>query len=167
MTCIIFQDFLISEVTLENCVDIGHIANAYNLSRVDHHVNVFMLQNFNLVNDFNKVPYERLRFLMSSNNLKVYYICQLRLISCFKRYVSFSPIGSQYLQWILNWWFLLFACPYPYLPSKGTEKIDSKSDKLLQIWKQSFWQFYPSTKRGVLIFNFLPIFISKRKNKNL
>ena len=65
------QDFLISEVTLENCVDIGHIANAYNLSRVDHHVNVFMLQNFNLVNDFNKVPYERLRFLMSSNNLKV------------------------------------------------------------------------------------------------
>lgn len=67
----VFQDFLISEVTLENCVDIGHIANAYNLSRVDHHVNVFMLQNFNLVNDFNKVPYERLRFLMSSNNLKV------------------------------------------------------------------------------------------------
>jgi len=79
-------DFLISEVTLENCVDIGHIANAYNLSRVDHHVNVFMLQNFNLVNDFNKVPYERLRFLMSSNNLKG--CSELQLFNAAKRWIE-------------------------------------------------------------------------------
>lgn len=70
-TILFWQSFLISKVTLDNCVDIGHVANAYNLTYVDHHVNVYMLRNFNLVNDFNKVPFERLAFLLSSNTLKV------------------------------------------------------------------------------------------------
>ncbi|XP_076812284.1 kelch-like protein 13 isoform X2 [Clavelina lepadiformis] len=80
------KEFLISEVTLENCVDIGHIANAYNLSSVDHFVNVYMLQNFNLVNDFNKVPFERLVFLLSSNTLKG--CSELQLFNAAKRWLE-------------------------------------------------------------------------------
>ena len=52
-------------------MDIGHIANQYNLASVDDHVNVYMLQNFNRVSDFSKVPFDRLAFLLSSNTLKV------------------------------------------------------------------------------------------------
>nr|XP_009858623.1 kelch-like protein 9 [Ciona intestinalis] len=80
------NEFLISEVTLENCVDIGHIANAYNLEAVDHHVNVYMLQNFNLVSDFNKVPFDRLTFLLSSNTLKG--CSELQLFNAAKRWIE-------------------------------------------------------------------------------
>ena len=56
-------------------MEIGHIANTYNLASVDEYVNVYMLQNFNHVSDFNKVPFERLVFLLSSNTLKVSLAC--------------------------------------------------------------------------------------------
>uniref|UniRef100_H2ZP05 BTB domain-containing protein n=1 Tax=Ciona savignyi TaxID=51511 RepID=H2ZP05_CIOSA len=83
------NEFLISEVTLENCVDIGQIANAYNMESVDHHVNVYMLQNFNLVSDFNKVPFDRLTFLLSSNTLKG--CSELQLFNAAKRWIEGDP----------------------------------------------------------------------------
>ena len=52
-------------------MEIGQIANTFSLKPVDFKVNVFMLENFSDVADFNKIPYERLAYLLSSDVLKV------------------------------------------------------------------------------------------------
>ncbi|KAI4891549.1 hypothetical protein NFI96_010268 [Prochilodus magdalenae] len=65
--------FLISGVSLENCVEVGRIANAYNLTEVDKYVNNFILKNFPSLlgtGEFVKLPFERLAFVLSSNSLK-------------------------------------------------------------------------------------------------
>jgi len=69
--------FLCSEITKENCVEIGQIANTFSLKPVDFKVNVFMLENFSDVADFNKIPYERLAYLLSSDVLKDFNELQL------------------------------------------------------------------------------------------
>lgn len=56
---------------MENCLEIGQIANAYNLKEVDDYINSYMLQYFHKVLDFNKLPIERVIFLLSSNSIKV------------------------------------------------------------------------------------------------
>uniref|UniRef100_A0A8C4YXK8 Kelch-like family member 13 n=1 Tax=Gadus morhua TaxID=8049 RepID=A0A8C4YXK8_GADMO len=65
--------FLISGVSLDNCVEVGRIANAYNLTEVDKYVNNFILKNFLSLlgtGEFVKLPFERLAFVLSSNSLK-------------------------------------------------------------------------------------------------
>ncbi|CAB1332988.1 unnamed protein product, partial [Coregonus sp. 'balchen'] len=65
--------FLISGVSLDNCVEVGRIANTYNLTEVDKYVNNFILKNFPSLlgtGDFVKLPFERLAFVLSSNSLK-------------------------------------------------------------------------------------------------
>ncbi|XP_008842041.1 kelch-like protein 13 isoform X3 [Nannospalax galili] len=65
--------FLISGVTLDNCVEVGRIANTYNLTEVDKYVNTFVLKNFPALlstGEFLKLPFERLAFVLSSNSLK-------------------------------------------------------------------------------------------------
>ncbi|XP_036404284.1 kelch-like protein 13 isoform X1 [Megalops cyprinoides] len=65
--------FLISGVSLDNCVEVGRIANTYNLTEVDKYVNNFILKNFPSLlatGEFVKLPFERLAFVLSSNGLK-------------------------------------------------------------------------------------------------
>ncbi|XP_057616269.1 kelch-like protein 13 isoform X5 [Chionomys nivalis] len=65
--------FLISGVNLDNCVEVGRIANTYHLTEVDKYVNSFVLKNFSALlstGEFLKLPFERLSFVLSSNSLK-------------------------------------------------------------------------------------------------
>ncbi|CAO2622728.1 Kelch-like protein 13 [Lemmus lemmus] len=65
--------FLISGVNLDNCVEVGRIANTYHLTEVDKYVNSFVLKNFPALlstGEFLKLPFERLAFVLSSNSLK-------------------------------------------------------------------------------------------------
>ncbi|XP_028923285.1 kelch-like protein 13 isoform X1 [Ornithorhynchus anatinus] len=65
--------FLISGVSLENCVEVGRIANTYNLTEVDKYVNGFILKNFPALlssGAFLQLPLERLAFVLASNSLK-------------------------------------------------------------------------------------------------
>lgn len=65
--------FLISGVNLDNCVEVGRIANTYHLTEVDKYVNSFVLKNFAALlssGEFLKLPFERLSFALSSNSLK-------------------------------------------------------------------------------------------------
>ncbi|KAM7338377.1 kelch-like protein 13 isoform X4 [Alexandromys fortis] len=65
--------FLISGVNLDNCVEVGRIANTYHLTEVDKYVNTFVLKNFSALlstGEFLKLPFERLSFALSSNSLK-------------------------------------------------------------------------------------------------
>ena len=62
-----------SQVSLDNCVEVGRIANTYNLTEVDKYVNNFILKNFPSLlgtGEFVKLPFERLAFVLSSNSLK-------------------------------------------------------------------------------------------------
>jgi len=61
------NSFLCAEITVDNCVEIGQIADTFNLTPVDTKVNLFMLANFNDITDFNKIPFERLVYLLSSD----------------------------------------------------------------------------------------------------
>lgn len=61
------------QVSLDNCVEVGRIANTYNLTEVDKYVNNFILKNFPSLlgtGEFVKLPFERLAFVLSSNSLK-------------------------------------------------------------------------------------------------
>lgn len=69
--------FLIAEITTENCVEIGVIANNFHLEQVDRQVSLFMLENFNDVTDFNKISFERMNYLLSSDVLKDFSEIQL------------------------------------------------------------------------------------------
>lgn len=60
-------------MSLENCVEVGRIASAYNLAEVDKYVNNFILKNFPALlgtGEFVKLPVERLAFALSSNGLR-------------------------------------------------------------------------------------------------
>lgn len=52
-------------------MEIGQIADTFNLTPVDTKVNLFMLANFNDITDFNKIPFERLVYLLSSDAIDV------------------------------------------------------------------------------------------------
>lgn len=58
---------------MDNCVEVGRIANTYHLTEVDKYVNTFVLKNFSALlstGEFLKLPFERLSFALSSNSLK-------------------------------------------------------------------------------------------------
>lgn len=69
----VFLTFSSLQVSLDNCVEVGRIANTYNLTEVDKYVNNFILKNFPSLlgtGEFVKLPFERLAFVLSSNSLK-------------------------------------------------------------------------------------------------
>ncbi|KAJ6653791.1 hypothetical protein lerEdw1_008721 [Lerista edwardsae] len=83
--------FLISGVSLENCVEVGRIANTYNLTEVDKYVNNFILKNFPALlstGEFVKLPFERLAFVLSSNSLK--HCTELELFKAACRWLRYE-----------------------------------------------------------------------------
>ncbi|CAG5111895.1 Oidioi.mRNA.OKI2018_I69.chr2.g6166.t1.cds [Oikopleura dioica] len=63
-------EFLVEQLTMNNCLEIGNIASQFNLSEVDDFINRFLLQNFTSIPDLCKIPFERLKFLLGSNDLQ-------------------------------------------------------------------------------------------------
>ena len=55
---------------MSNCLEIGHIASQFNLLEVDNYINQFLLENFSKIPDLCKLPFERLKFLLGSNDLQ-------------------------------------------------------------------------------------------------
>ncbi|XP_007894058.1 kelch-like protein 9 [Callorhinchus milii] len=67
------KELLISQVCLENCVEIGRIASSYHLSEVDDYIKDCLLKNFaNLLSngDYIKLSYDQLAFVLSSDSLQ-------------------------------------------------------------------------------------------------
>ncbi|CAH1230264.1 KLHL9 [Branchiostoma lanceolatum] len=67
------SEFLISEINIDNCVDIGHIAHDYHLAKVDKTVDDFILRNFSVLarkeEDFVRITLEKLVFLLARDEL--------------------------------------------------------------------------------------------------
>ncbi|XP_028571376.1 kelch-like protein 13 isoform X7 [Podarcis muralis] len=82
---------VVLQVSLENCVEVGRIANTYNLTEVDKYVNNFILKNFPALlstGEFVKLPFERLAFVLSSNSLK--HCTELELFKAACRWLRYE-----------------------------------------------------------------------------
>ena len=55
---------------MHNCLEIGQIGVNFHLTKVDEYVNRYLLDNFNTIPELCKLPFERLKFLLGSNELK-------------------------------------------------------------------------------------------------
>ena len=55
---------------MQNCLEIGQIGVNFHLTKVDDYVNRYLLDNFNTIPELCKLPFERLKFLLGSNELK-------------------------------------------------------------------------------------------------
>ncbi|KAK1882940.1 Kelch-like protein 13 [Dissostichus eleginoides] len=89
--------FLISGVSLDNCVEVGRIANTYNLTEVDKYVNNFILKNFPSLlstGEFVKLPFDRLAFVLSSNSLK--HCTELDLFKAACRWLRYEDVRMDY-----------------------------------------------------------------------
>uniref|UniRef100_A0A8C1N352 Kelch-like protein 13 n=1 Tax=Cyprinus carpio TaxID=7962 RepID=A0A8C1N352_CYPCA len=89
--------FLISGVSLDNCVEVGRIANTYHLTEVDKYVNNFILKNFPSLlgtGEFVKLPFERLAFVLSSNSLK--HCSELDLFKSACRWLRYEEGRMEY-----------------------------------------------------------------------
>lgn len=85
------------QVSLDNCVEVGRIANTYNLTEVDKYVNNFILKNFPSLlgtGEFVKLPFERLAFVLSSNSLK--HCTELDLFKAACRWLRFEDSRMDY-----------------------------------------------------------------------
>lgn len=85
------------QVSLDNCVEVGRIANTYNLTEVDKYVNNFILKNFPSLlgtGEFVKLPFERLAFVLSSNSLK--HCTELDLFKAACRWLRFEEGRMDY-----------------------------------------------------------------------
>nr|XP_033802183.1 kelch-like protein 13 isoform X2 [Geotrypetes seraphini]XP_033802184.1 kelch-like protein 13 isoform X2 [Geotrypetes seraphini]XP_033802185.1 kelch-like protein 13 isoform X2 [Geotrypetes seraphini] len=84
-------------VSLENCVEIGRIANTFNLTEVDKYVNNFILKNFLPLlstGEFVKLPFDRLAFVLSSNSLKL--CTELELFKAACRWLRYEEPRMEY-----------------------------------------------------------------------
>jgi len=63
-------DFLIGQVTMTNCLEIGQIGSQFNLTEVDDYINKYLLVNFKKIPELTKLPFERLKYLLGSNELE-------------------------------------------------------------------------------------------------
>lgn len=91
------KEFLIKGVSLENCVEVGRIANTYNLSEVDKYVNNFILEHFHdllTTGDFLKLPFERLAFVLSSNSTK--HSSELELFKAACRWLRYEDTRMEF-----------------------------------------------------------------------
>ena len=55
---------------MNNCLEIGQIGSQFNLIEVDDYINRFLLNNFAKIPDLCKLPFERLKYLLGSNDLE-------------------------------------------------------------------------------------------------
>ena len=55
---------------MSNCLEIGQIGSQFNLVEVDDYINKFLLNNFAKIPDLCKLPFERLKYLLGSNDLE-------------------------------------------------------------------------------------------------
>lgn len=72
-------------------MEVGRIANTYNLTEVDKYVNNFILKNFPALlstGEFVKLPFERLAFVLSSNSLK--HCTELELFKAACRWLRYE-----------------------------------------------------------------------------
>ncbi|XP_041066522.1 kelch-like protein 9 isoform X1 [Carcharodon carcharias] len=79
------KELLISQVSLENCVEIGRIANAYHLTKVDDYIKDCILKNLlTLLNngEFIKLSYDQLAFALGNDSLKNCSELQLFKAAC-------------------------------------------------------------------------------------
>lgn len=84
-------------MSLDNCVEVGRIANTYNLTEVDKYVNNFILKNFPSLlgtGEFVKLPFERLAFVLSSNSLK--HCSELDLFKAACRWLRYEEGRMEY-----------------------------------------------------------------------
>ncbi|XP_042334109.1 kelch-like protein 13 isoform X5 [Sceloporus undulatus] len=87
---------VVLQVSLENCVEVGRIANTYNLTEVDKYVNNFILKNFPALlstGEFVKLPFERLAFVLSSNSLK--HCTELELFKAACRWLRYEELRME------------------------------------------------------------------------
>ncbi len=78
-------------------MEVGRIANAYNLTEVDKYVNNFILKNFPSLlgtGEFVKLPFERLAFVLSSNSLK--HCSELDLFKSACRWLRYEESRMEY-----------------------------------------------------------------------
>ncbi|XP_067849060.1 kelch-like protein 13 isoform X2 [Heptranchias perlo] len=79
------KELLISQVSLENCVEIGRIANAYHLTKVDDYIKGCILKNFSTMlnnGEFIKFSYDQLAFVLGNDSLKNCSELQLFKAAC-------------------------------------------------------------------------------------
>ncbi|XP_072369859.1 kelch-like protein 13 isoform X1 [Scyliorhinus torazame] len=79
------KELLISQVSLENCVEIGRIANAYHLTTVDDYIKDCILKNFSTMlnnGEFIKLSYDQLAFALGNDSLKNCSELQLFKAAC-------------------------------------------------------------------------------------
>ena len=62
--------FLIEQVTMQNCLEIGQIGSQFNLTEVDDYINKFLLTYFKRIPELTKLPFDRLKYLLGSNELE-------------------------------------------------------------------------------------------------
>ncbi|XP_043556881.1 kelch-like protein 13 isoform X1 [Chiloscyllium plagiosum] len=79
------KEFLISQISFENCVEIGRIANAYHLTTVDGYIKDFVLKNFSTIlnnKEFILLSYDQLVFALGNDGLKNCTELQLFKAAC-------------------------------------------------------------------------------------
>ena len=55
---------------MTNCLEIGQIGSQFNLTEVDDYINKYLLINFKKIPELTKLPFERLKYLLGSNELE-------------------------------------------------------------------------------------------------
>ena len=55
---------------MTNCLEIGQIGSQFNLTEVDDYINKYLLVNFKKIPELTKLPFERLKYLLGSNELE-------------------------------------------------------------------------------------------------
>ena len=84
-------DFLIGQVTMTNCLEIGQIGSQFNLTEVDDYINKYLLINFKKIPELTKLPFERLKYLLGSNELEnvreidLFYQVRIELLGQYER----------------------------------------------------------------------------------
>ncbi|XP_048396853.2 kelch-like protein 13 [Stegostoma tigrinum] len=79
------KEFLTSQVSFENCVEIGRIANAYHLTTVDEYIKDCILKNFSTMlssGEFILLSYDQLVFALGNDGLKNCTELQLFKAAC-------------------------------------------------------------------------------------
>lgn len=69
------EEFLIDETTVDNCIEMMHLAEIFSIRNVKTAVNRFILRNFDKListDQYKKLTYEQMRFYLQSNKLKLY-----------------------------------------------------------------------------------------------
>jgi len=76
---------------MTNCLEIGQIGSQFNLTEVDDYINKYLLINFKKIPELTKLPFERLKYLLGSNELEnvreidLFYQVRIELLGQYER----------------------------------------------------------------------------------